>query len=347
MASSNTKFKVENGLDVVGQANVSGTLRVEGDLAVNGNLLTALNLAGDLKPTTNNTLNLGSSLLRWGYLYANNVDVFSNVSIGDTLTGNNASFANVIAAANNTSLGSATRRWALFANTVDFVTANGSTSIVVGANVVVNTTATAIGNSTSNVTTTYTGIGIGANVTLNTTQLFVGNTTVNAITTQSAITLSNNSVISTFNANSTTLGGTLNVAANLTVNTDLLFVDGTNKRVGIKNTAPSSAAVLTLTGNLEFSTVSTGVRYVTANTASNGSIQLTSNATVTTNRLTLNVYDSGNTTNDGGYRFTGTNTSATYTLLDFNFNGFQYKGGNVATSSNFGIYNVSGTRLGP
>lgn len=48
MATSNTKFKAENGLDVVGSANVSGVMRVEGDLSVGGNLAFTATVTGDL-----------------------------------------------------------------------------------------------------------------------------------------------------------------------------------------------------------------------------------------------------------------------------------------------------------
>ena len=53
MAAGNTKFRVENGLDVIGGANVSGMLRVDGDLSIGGNLAFTLTTAGDLLPTTN------------------------------------------------------------------------------------------------------------------------------------------------------------------------------------------------------------------------------------------------------------------------------------------------------
>ena len=68
MPTSNTKFKIENGLDVVGTANVSGTLRVDGDLSVGGNLAVALTVAGDIKPTSSHIYNLGNTTFRWSLL---------------------------------------------------------------------------------------------------------------------------------------------------------------------------------------------------------------------------------------------------------------------------------------
>ena len=56
---------------------------------------------------------------------------------------------------------------------------------------------------------------------------------------------------STLAAGNTTITGTLSATANVNFDTGTLFVDGTNNRVGINNTAPTSA--LTVTGNAAFS----------------------------------------------------------------------------------------------
>jgi hypothetical protein len=350
MASSNTKFKVENGLDVVGSANVSGVLRVESNLSVGGNLLTTLNLAGDIKPTSNNTLNLGSSTFRWGYLYANNVDVFSNVSIGDTLTGNNYLAANVIATVNNAPLGSATRRWAFYANTVDFITGTvGNTTdntTISGTSIASPATGSiTIGNTVGNVTLTQSTItvgnttvgtvnafalNIGANVNVSTTQINVGNATVNTTVTSSAA----------------SLGGTLTVAANVVIDTDTFTLDAVNNRIGFKTglASLSANAIATVTGNVEFNTSGTGVRFI-ANSTVTASTTLVANTT--NNKFTFTTFDSGTATVLGGYQFVGSNATVSQVLLELNNTQLQYKGGNVATSSNFGIYNVSGTRLGP
>lgn len=56
---------------------------------------------------------------------------------------------------------------------------------------------------------------------------------------------------------------------------------------------------------------------------------------------------SGTSTADGGYTLNLTNSTATYAGLFINNSKFEYKSGNVAHAGNFGIYNVSGTRVGP
>lgn len=55
----------------------------------------------------------------------------------------------------------------------------------------------------------------------------------------------------------------------------------------------------------------------------------------------------GTGTADGGYTLNLTNSTATYAGVFINNSKFEYKSGNVAHAGNFGIYNVSGTRVGP
>jgi hypothetical protein len=86
---------------------------------------------------------------------------------------------------------------------------------------------------------------------------------------------------------------------------------------------------------------------MSSNAQVNASIMMVGNTT--NSRVTFATYESGNSaTHDGGFMFVGvTNTTATQTLLEFNNTVLKYKSGNVATSTNFGVYNVSGTRVGP
>jgi hypothetical protein len=231
-----------------------------------------------------------------------------------------------------------------------------------------------------------------------------------------------------------TMSGDLAVTGNVAIKTDLLFLDATNNRVGIKNAAPSTSAVLTIAGNAEFNTGNTGVRLNTSNATINGSITMSSNSIV--GRMLFNMWDNSASAGiqSGGYYFTATaggtttfnaltgvantteyitttsahgfvnNDVVTYTtstgntalsgltnntsyyivsanstalqltstlggtainltagisetghtltrttqsLVSFGNTTFQYKSGNVAHAGNFGIYNVSGTRLGP
>lgn len=326
MADSNTKFRVENGLDVVGTANVSGMLRVEGDLSIGGNLAVALNISGDIKPTANHTYNVGSGLLRWT-INGSSADFSNTVLVSGDTTLNTVTTSNLTPIANNTALGSATRRWAITSNTVDTLTL------------------TTVANSAlANVTVSNT-LTIGSTLSVNQTTLSIvsGNVSVNT-GSKLAVLAQGNATYS----NLTLTNDVASIVGNVQFATDLLFLDGTNRRAGLKNTTPSTAAVLTITGNTEFSTTNTGIRFNTSTASVNGSIVYTANATLAANsRLIFNTYDASNTTSDGGFKFTGTNVTATATVLEFNYNSFLYKSGNVVSSSNFGIYDVSGTRLGP
>lgn len=323
--AANTKFKVENGLDVVGSANVSGTMRVEGDFVVGGNFASALNVTGDFKPTANLTYSLGTTLLRWGI-------VGGTANFSNTLTVSGDTTLNVVTtnalspSANNIGLGSATRRWDAYANNLAAVT------IAVTAN-----------SALANVTVSNT-LSIGL-IVANQTTLVLGNTQFTVNTgSKLSIAASGNSVYS----NLVLTNDVTSIAGNVAFDTDLLTLDATNNRIGLKTgiSSLSSAAVATITGNLEFSTISTGLRLQTSNTSMNASVMMT--GTTTSTRVTFNTFDSGiSGTTTGGFTFSGTNATATQTLLDLNSTSLQYKSGNVAHSGNFGIYNVSGTRVGP
>ena len=326
MAASNTQFKVENGLYVQGTANVSGTLRVDGDLSVGGNLAVALNVTGDVKPTANNTYNLGSTGLRWS-VYANTGD-FTNSVTSSTLTVSvGAQVANLIPSQNNDPLGTATRRWTITANDIT------SISSTVTAN-------SAFANVT--VSNTFT---IGANVmwanqsaVIHVSNIFSVNTGSKlAIYSQGNTTYSNLAL----NNDLTT------VAGNVVFDTDTFVIDAVNNRIGLKTgiSSLSTAALATVTGNIEFSTSNTGLRLQSSNATMNASIMMVANTS--NSRVIFSTFDTGNTTVLGGFQFTGTNATATQTLLDLNSVNFQYKSGNVAHAGNFGVYNVGGTRVGP
>ena len=309
MATSNTKFKAENGLDVVGSANVSGTLRVEGDLAVGGNLAFTATVTGDLNPTSNNLYLLGNTTNRWLSLNSNTINV-SNVATVQTLSLTDGSAANLVASTNNATLGSGTRRWDFYANNANLISL--SMGVVVANQTHLTLTGTA--NATLSVNT-------GSKVAI----LATGNSTYSNL-------IFNNDVTA--------------IAGNVAFDTDLLFLDATNNRVGIKNTSPSTAAVATVTGNVEFSVANTGLRLQTGNTTHNASITVMANST--NSRVTFATYDNSNSSvQDGGYQFNVSNSSNSNTVLNFSKYIIQYNSGNVAHAGNFGIYDVSGTRLGP
>lgn len=145
----------------------------------------------------------------------------------------------------------------------------------------------------------------------------------------------------------TQINGVSTISGNVAVDGTLLFLDVINNIVGIGNSAPSTVDLVTIQGNVVFNTANTtGLRFTTATAAINSAVVLLANTT--NSRFTFTTYDSSNSTvKDGGFDFIGTNSSVTTTLLSFNKNDFLYKSGNVVHAGNFGIYNVSGTRVGP
>jgi len=325
MAASNTQFKVENGLFVQGQANVTGTLRVDGDLSVGGNLAVALNVTGDIKPTANNTYNLGSDGLRWS-VFANTGSFSANVTTSTLTVSTGAQVANLIPSANNDPLGTVNRRWTITANDITNITTT-VTANAAFANITVSNT-----------------ISIGTTLIANqSAAVFVSN--VFSVNTGSklAIYSQGNTTYSNINFNNdvTTISG------NVVFDTDTFTIDAVNNRIGLKTgiASLSAAALATVTGNLEFSTSNTGLRLQSSNASMNASIMMVANTT--NSRVTFATFDSGTATVLGGFQFTGTNATATQTLLDFNSISLKYMSGNVAHSGNFGIYNASGTRVGP
>ena len=325
MAASNTQFKVENGLYVQGTANVSGTLRVDGDLSIGGNLAVALNVTGDIKPTSTDIFNLGSSSLRWS-LFANTGNFSNSITVPTLTVSTGAQVANLIPSQNNDPLGTINRRWTVTANDVINITTNTSANSAL-ANVTVSNTFT-----------------IGSTLVANqSAAVFVSNIfSVNtgsklAVYSQGNTTYSNLAL----NNDVTTIAG------NVVFDTDTFTIDAVNNRIGLKTgiASLSTAALATVTGNLEFSTSNTGLRLQSSNATMNASIMMVGNTS--NSRVIFSTFDTGTATILGGFQFTGTNATATQTLLDLNSVNFLYKSGNVAHAGNFGVYNVGGTRVGP
>lgn len=402
MAASNTKFKVENGLDVVGTANVSGSLRVEQDLIVVGNLSFTAVFAGDVNPTVDNQYNVGNATFRW--VGANVVSFHANTAtILNTLTASQFTSNTVLPTSNtNATLGSSTRLWNLTANGVTAVT-----TTVSGNSVVIGTAASFNANTGVNGTTDYittllahgfttgeyvqyivaagntalTGLTnaayyfvVGANSTAFQLSTSYGGANINitaSATSETGHTLtpirttisSNGSILapagvanvgtlrvlgSSVTNGTATFAGNASFTANVTIDTDLLFIDAFNNTIGFKNNAPSSIDLMTITGNAFFNTANTGVRFSsTANVSQNASIIFNTSST-SNSRLTFSTFDNSNSSVfNGGFLFQSVNSTATAQLVEFNSNTFSYKSGNVVHAGNFGIYNVSGTRVGP
>lgn len=74
-----TKFKVEDGLLVRGQANVTGPLKVDGEVTLNEKIITDVNVQGDVLPTQDGTYQLGNTTHRW-VIFASSIDAKESVT---------------------------------------------------------------------------------------------------------------------------------------------------------------------------------------------------------------------------------------------------------------------------
>lgn len=137
-----TKFKVEDGLLVRGQANVTGNMVISGTLELGANVITGIAANGDITPTSNNTYSLGNTTFYWQYARINN-GVFKDtieVSNQANLYGGVYVESNVEFKQNNYSVGNTTAMPILYSTntfvydtlrvgntSVSFLVANSST----------------------------------------------------------------------------------------------------------------------------------------------------------------------------------------------------------------------------
>lgn len=317
---SNTSFKVQNGLYVVGNSYFSHSLEVANTLTVTGSLEYNGEVIGDFVPQTDNYYNIGNTSFRW-LMYGSTVDFITVNS--NTVTTNNFSTKNAVPNANGNPLGVTDKRWDVYAN-----------SIVVNTTSV-QTLLTVYGNSTSNVFAVNTS---QATIKGNTVIMTKGGSTVHFQVTGNSTSVN----VDIKDTNTTT------VAGNVAFDTDLLYIDALNNRIGVKNTAPGASSLITVAGNVELRVANGGLRFNDSTWNSvNASIVLLSDGSNT--RLTFTTYDmSTASVQDGGYEYKVANSTGGLTsLLTMNLYDFKYKSANVAHAGNFGIYDVNGTRVGP
>lgn len=200
---ANTAFKVENGLLVVGSANVAGSLSVGGEFNISGNVTFSGTSNGDFRPINNN-YSLGNTTSRWS-LNAIDINVSNTATLNlSTFSGQSTFSANVVPNANNIKLGDVDKRWDLYANNANVVTVGVSNTLTVNGTLIVNP-----------------GIANAVVVT--------GNSTHSNIT---------------FNSNSTQF------FSNVIFDTNVLFIDAFNNRVGIVNSTPDAALTISGTANI-------------------------------------------------------------------------------------------------
>lgn len=257
MATTNTAFKVDNGLLVIGTANVSANLNVGGNLTVSGNIVVSGRNEGDFLPSTTDTYALGNTTYVWQNIFVTTATV-----------------GNVVASELNSS-----------------GDANTATLHVRGL------------------------AKLDANLSFTNTVSTTG----------------------------------VEIANSLSFDYDLLTIDATNNRVGIKKLANTLNAngVLTIGGTTVVEANNAGLKFFNSSNGSvNASLLFAGNTSAA--NLTLTTFDYSNSTVEkGGLFIKGANSTATFDLLTISKTSIKYLGGNVAHSGNFGVYNVSGTRVGP
>jgi len=341
-----------SGIDTDGTLAVLSTATLSNTVTITGNTT-----ANVFVPYTN-SVSLGSSTRLWN-LSANTADIVTATITSLTVTGNstvvNVYSSGSIAPQSTSTFNALTG----VANTTEYITTSSAHAFVNGD---VVTYLVATGNTAvsglSNNTTYYV---VGANSTALQLASSLGGAALNltagvsqtghSLTSQ--VILSHNRITATgATANVGVLnviGGIANsnVNGNVVFDTDLLFLDATNNRIGFKNTSPSSADLITITGNTVLSTIGNAIRFLTSNASHNAAVYIT--GTTTNTRLVLSTYDNStnSTSQDGGFLFNSVNATSTTALLSATKGSFQYKSGNVAHSGNFGVYDINGTRVGP
>ena len=305
---ANTAFKVENGLLVVGSANVAGSLSVGGEFNITGNITFSGTSNGDFRPINNN-YSLGNTTNRWS-LSAIDINVSNTATINTANFAGQSTFsANLIPNANNVKLGGTDKRWDLYANNANVVTVGVSNTATVNGTLIVNPgVANAIvvtGNSThSNVTITSNSTQFFSNVTFDTNLLFIdavnNRVGVATITPDAGLTVATTANVS----GAVVLGSTLAVNGSLTVSNNGTFTGVVNASSGFNSGANVSISTsdikvgnATVNSSVNSSSISTtGTLTVTSNASFGNNVTISGNLIVSgtttyVNTATLNVAD--------------------------------------------------------
>ena len=311
---ADTVFKVENGLEVVGNANVAGSLTVGGEFNISGNVTFSGTSNGDFKPINNN-YSLGDTDQRWA-LSATTLDVNGTSTLSNTLSvaGQSTFSANVIPNANNVRLGDTTKRWDFYANNANVLTF--SVNVGTAANLVISNTATVngtlivnpgianaivvTGNSThSNVTITSNSTQFFSNVIFDTNVLFVdavnNRVGVATITPDAGLTVAATANVS----GAVVLGSTLAVNGALTVSNNGVFTGTVNASAGFN----AGANVLLSTSDIKVGNATVNTFVNSSSISTTGTLSVGSNAS-----FSNNVTISGNLTVSGTTTYVNTAT---------------------------------------
>jgi len=214
-ASINTStFTVNSVSSVTGNTTVKANTTVT-NITVQGNTTHSnLVLNGNLVTISTNLTVTGFST----NLYSNNINLLSNTLIESANLFVNTAAARIIS--NTTLSGNSTVNNVILTGntTATVLTINGNTSQVNTTTFNVNSVSTLTGNTSVKANTSLTNISV------------LGNGTT------SNVTLTGNLV--TISSNATLTGNLVTISGNLVVDTNTLFVDSVNDRVGVYTTSP-------------------------------------------------------------------------------------------------------------
>jgi hypothetical protein len=273
-----------------------------------------------LRPTSNTTGatgGLGNSTATWS-IWANSINITNGITANGTINADDGGFigssfvvqaigtssdylianaSGIHTTQDGTVIGSASKRFELFGNTLDV------------------SNATALGNTTITGQFSATGNGaFGANIIFNVAneRITVGNSQTNTVITKTGIT--SNGTLS-IQGNATLSGSLQTISGNVNIDSGVLYVDSISNKVGINNTAPDSA--LRVTGDVDisanllirsFANVSANLNVLDSANISNTT---TSKTLVTNNTIVL----SGTVTVPGNTTVTGSGTNFTQVLV--------------------------------
>lgn len=256
----------QNTVSVTGNVSLSNTLTVTGLTTLDGNINTpTANASVAVNVGANVTAN--TTAIKVGNSTVNTVITGSSITTEGTLSVfDNVNFSNTLTVTGLTTLD----------GDLNTTTANASVAINVGANVNIDTSSFTVGNSSVNTYITSTAINTDGTLdvlraaTLSNTIAVTGNATFsNTIAVTGAATLSN------------TLGvtGVATFSSNVAVDTDVLYVDTTNNRVGILTITPDASFQVNGTANVAGNTTLVGKLTVVANASFQNTVSVTGNAT--------------------------------------------------------------------
>ena len=226
---------------------VVGTTKLTSTLDVGGNTT----ITGDVLPEADGTRNLGSDLVRWGNLYADNISVTNGVS---GLITNDAE--NKVLTSNNDGTANAEANLGFDGSTLCVIgDIDVSTTLITGGSITSGGSVTPSVDGTNNLGTSLLRWGTLYVDTIgdNGQALGVAATTLSFDTAATIDTSGANQLdINTGTANLAITSGNVTMSGGLTVDTSTLVVDSTNNNVGIATT-PNAAYSLDVNGNINLS----------------------------------------------------------------------------------------------